>query len=109
MDLKILLGTMLLTLCLTANAQEEQVFKSYCDNTDKIFNDLRTSYGEQPLLGGKGPSDSTGVMTLWVNPSTKSWTILVTYPEKTCVIGGGTNFTLRQVEKSKLNDIKPLL
>lgn len=97
---KLLLGTML-TLCLNANAQEEQSFKSYCDKTEKIFNDLRTNYREQPLLGGKGPSNTTGVMTLWINPTTNSWTILVTYPEKTCVIGGGVDLTLIRNEKSK--------
>lgn len=105
---KILLGTILM-LCLTANAQEEQVFKSYCDKTEKIFNELRTNYGEQPLLGGRGPEGSTGVMTLWINASTNNWTILVTYPEKTCVVGGGINLTLRPLEKPKSNDAKPLL
>lgn len=104
---KIVLGTVL-SLCLNANAQEEQLFKSYCDNTDKIFSDLR-ALGEQPLLGGKGPEGSTGVMTLWINASTNNWTILVTYPEKTCVIGGGTNLTLRPAEKPKSNAPKSLL
>ena len=100
----------MLTLCLNANAQEEQLFKSYCDKTDKIFSELR-SLGEQPLLGGKGPEGSTGIMTMWINPTSNNWTILVTYPEKTCVIGGGRDFTVRQVEpgKPKQNAPKSLL
>lgn len=97
---KLLLGCTLL-LCFNAYAQEEQVFKSYCDKTDKIFSDLR-AVGEQPLLGGKGPEGTTGVMTLWINANTNAWTILVTYPEKTCIIGGGRNFTVRQPEKSNV-------
>jgi len=104
---KLILGTML-SLCLNANAQEEQLFKSYCDKTDKIFSELRT-LGEQPLLGGKGPEGSTGIMTLWINAATNNWTIIVTYPEKTCVIGGGTNLTLRPTEKPKQNVPKSLL
>jgi hypothetical protein len=96
------LSLLLASLASNVHAQEEQTFKSYCDKTEKIFNELRTSMGEQPLLGGRGPEGSTGIMTLWVNPSTRSWTILVTYPEKTCVIGGGSNITLRKFDNAKL-------
>lgn len=101
---KILLGTILM-LCLNANAQEEQVFKSYCDKTEKIFFELK-QVGEQLLLIGKGPDGSNGIMSLWINATNNNWTILVSYSEKTCIIGWGKELTLRQLEKLKQNDFK---
>ena len=106
--MKYLISIILCFFCLQGNAQEEQLFKSYCDKTDKIFSELRT-LGEQPLLGGKGPEGSTGIMTLWINPTSNNWTILVTYPDKTCVIGGGRELTIRPSEKPKQNVPRSLL
>lgn len=99
---------LLLIFGVNCYAQEEQYFKSHCDKTDKIFNDLK-ELGERVLLAGKGPENSTGIMTVWINPSNNGWTILVTYPDKTCIIGWGRELTLRQLEKSKQNVPKSLL
>ena len=94
---------LLLTLlfCGHAIAQEENIYKTYCDQSKIIFQSLEKEYGEQAIIAGQAPEDKIGIMTLWVNPITKTWTLLLTYPEKTCVIGGGKEFTI--LGKSKSN------
>lgn len=95
--IKILVTALLLLMLSPLYAQEQQAIRVYCNESKVIWQQLRKEYGEEPILLGRGPEGTTGVMTLWMNPNTLTWTILVTTSDKTCIIGGGGNFTI--VEK----------
>ena len=65
-----------------------------CFETEKLMKQLRGSYREVPFLYGK-TSDAAGtVMTVWVNPLTKTWTIIATKDTLSCVIGYGIEMNL---------------
>lgn len=85
-----------LPLLLTSptHAQEQQAIRVYCNESQIIWGQLKKEYGEEPIAYGKGPEGTTGIMTLWLNSKTLSWTILVTQENKSCVVGGGTSFTV---------------
>lgn len=102
--------TLLLVTCTQVYAQEQQLIQIYCDRTETIINSLRKDGGQEVLLWGRGPEGTTGLMSLWINSSTNTWTILTSHQDgKTCIIGGGRDFTVRPAEKPKSNGIKPLL
>lgn len=65
-----------------------------CHDTKEIINVLRKQYKEFPFSLGKANDDAESIMSLWVNPTSKSWTILATKNDITCVIGTGENFEL---------------
>lgn len=81
----------------------QQQFHALCERQhDRVFAMLRDEFGEHPLAAARGGTDEQGgVMTLTVNPETKSWTILVITRDKTCILGGGTEFTIRPVPEKK--------
>lgn len=62
-----------------------------CDRTDIIMESLKsTKYKEEMRWAGQMPSDQS-VFSLWVNESTKSWTILKSSTNGfSCVVGAGT-------------------
>lgn len=94
MKLTYLLIGMAFTAPLASNAQEVITTDIYCDKTSTIMNTLKKDYREFPFLLGKANDAAKSVMSLWVNPTTKSWTILSTKEEITCVIGTGQDFNL---------------
>lgn len=85
----------LLTLLLCLNANSETITAEFpCEKTSVILKTLVSTYKEQPYLFGLADDVVNSKMSLWVNPKTKSWTILATKDDITCVIGTGKNFTL---------------
>lgn len=79
---------------LVSNGAEVIKFDAYCDNTDTIVKNLKETYKESPIVIGKASDEAKSVMTLWINPTTKSWTILATSKATSCVIGVGEGFSL---------------
>lgn len=79
---------------LASNAEETITTQLYCDDTKKIVNTLKQTFKEMPFVFGKTNDAAKSVMSLWVNPTTKSWTIVATKKDTTCVIGVGDNFEL---------------
>lgn len=77
-----------------SNAEEIITTQIYCDDTKKIVNTLRQTFREMPFVYGKTNDDAKSVMSLWINPTTKSWTIVATKKDTSCVIGVGDNFEL---------------
>ena len=79
-----------------ANAQETP-FVGYCDNTDVIINTFLKPQGKQPKVLGVGnihfTNEGTPVaMTLWVNQSDMSWTIVATpSADVSCIVMYGVN------------------
>lgn len=65
-----------------------------CDTTKKITNSLLSVYKENPIIIGVASDGASSIMTLWVNTSTKSWTILATKGDVSCVIGHGSELKL---------------
>ncbi len=108
--MKYLITILFAILCGDAFSQEKQLIQIHCDKTETVISTIRKEYGQEMLLWGKGPEGSTGLMSLWINASTNTWTMLVSHQdEKTCIIGGGRDFTVRPPEKPKSNGIRPLL
>ena len=65
-----------------------------CDKTEKIVKYIKEDYKESLLIMGNVDDNAASVMTFWMNKKTKSWTILATKDDITCVIGTGTNIKL---------------
>jgi hypothetical protein len=80
---------------LVSNAEIiEHNIKISCDDTSIIFNTLKKDYKEIPFVLGKTSDIANTVMSLWVNPASKTWTILSTKNDITCVIGVGDKLEL---------------
>jgi len=88
----------LLSLLLISNIASAQSFGSTievgCEKTDKLMEAIQSSeYKEKMRWGGQMPSDQS-VFSLWVNDSTKSWTLLKSsISGYSCVLGAGTEST----------------
>ena len=79
------------------NAFSEPVYITptlLCDDTEIIIKKLRETYQEYPLLVGKAGDQAGSVMSMWLNPQTKTWTIIASKDKTTCIIGVGENFEL---------------
>ena len=87
---------------LASNAAELIKFDAYCDNTDNIVKSLREKYKEEPIVIGKADDAAKSVMTLWINPSKKTWTILATTEKMSCIIGVGDEFTIIELPKTQI-------
>jgi hypothetical protein len=81
----------LLPLLLITGAQAQTFvlpFEAICDNTRVIVGKLQ-SVNETPIIIGQASDQAGTTMVLWMNLSTKAWTITATKAETTCVIGTG--------------------
>lgn len=70
-----------------------------CFDTDKLFTLLKTSYIELPIITGRVEDQANSIMTLWINAENKSWTIVATIDEKSCVVGYGKKFSVINLVK----------
>ena len=99
---KLLIG-LLLVFPLAGSAEidilEEVDTKIICSKTDSIINELRKEYNESPLVFGEANDFAGSTMSLWVSKSGKTWTIIATKKDTSCVIG--TGFNLQVVRKGK--------
>ena len=78
-----------------SNAEESFIEpRLYCDDTKKIVGTLKQTFKEMPFAFGKTGDDAKSIMSLWINPTTKSWTIIATKRDVSCVIGIGNEFEL---------------
>jgi hypothetical protein len=65
-----------------------------CYNTEEIFKSLKDQYKEFPVLTGKAGDFANSTISVWMNPTENSWTIIATKKDITCVIGMGTDMKL---------------
>jgi hypothetical protein len=72
----------------------------FCFNTVKLFEKLKLEYKEAPLIMGDAEDDARSVMSLWVNPISKTWTIVSTKKDVSCIVGTGQNVELIRPGKS---------
>jgi hypothetical protein len=71
----------------------------YCDETKKIVKSLREEYKEAPFMIGKAGDVAGSVMTFWINPETKSWSIVATKDNTSCIVGVGDSIELISYDK----------
>lgn len=96
---KLLVVFGLLLVCATIAAQPKNkpvekpnTLELFCDDTAKIAKLLVDQYKEVPIVIGSTDNTYGSVMTLWTNPETKTWTILITKKDKSCVLDTGGKF-----------------
>lgn len=75
-------------------AGEKITTEMYCDDTKVIVKTLRETYREEPFILGKADDVAGSVMTLWLNPLSKTWTIMATSGDFSCIVGVGSNIQL---------------
>ena len=90
------LTTILLSLTLLttqAKSSEEVVTTEItCYDTDVLLKTLSETYKEYPIAMGMTNDKAKSTTSLWVSPSTKSWTIVATKQSISCIIGAGIEF-----------------
>jgi hypothetical protein len=89
----------LLLVCATISAQprtkpaeKPNTLELFCDDTTKIAKLLVEEYKEVPVVVGSTENKYGNMMTLWTNPETRTWTILITKKDKSCVLDAGGKF-----------------
>lgn len=91
---KFLLGVLLLPA--VALAQPVTVDKPVvCDTTERVMQELRGTYGEQPIWLGHLEKSRVGLL---INPTTQSWTIVQFTDKTACILEAGQGF---QTARSK--------
>jgi hypothetical protein len=70
-----------------------------CYNTTKLFKNLREKYKELPIVTGTADDEAKSTISLWMNPVEKSWTIVTTKKELSCIVGLGTDIKLLSYKK----------
>jgi len=91
----------LIFVCATISAQprpkpaeKPNTLEILCDDTIKIAKLLVEEYKEVPVVVGSTDNVYGNIMTLWTNPETRTWTILVTKKDKSCVLDAGGKFEI---------------
>lgn len=72
------------------SAQTEKTIPLECDSTEKIMTALRDQFKEIPLMVGKSLTKQS-YTSIWGNPQTKSYTVITTKGDVTCVLDVGDN------------------
>lgn len=70
-----------------------------CYNTKELFQSLRKKYKEVPLLTGTASDEAKSTVSVWMNPIDKSWSIIATSNDLSCVVGVGTDIKLINYKK----------
>ena len=65
-----------------------------CFETETLVKELRGKFKEIPFIYGKTHDVAETTMSMWVNPSTKTWTIVATKNSLSCVIGYGKDMQI---------------
>lgn len=87
----ILIG-LLLTNPIQSSAVEQKSLPVVCDKTSVIIDSLSKRFKEITILAGTGLGvQENHVISVWGNPETKTFTILDTFGDTTCVLSVGNN------------------
>lgn len=70
-------------------AQEKRTIPTICDKTETIVATLKNKYQEVPVMAGVNSDGTKSVMSVWGNPETKSYTVLLSKGDITCVLSVG--------------------
>jgi hypothetical protein len=99
--LTILLLSLILITAQAKSPEEVVNTEISCYDTDEIIKILRENYKEYPIAMGITNDRANSTMSIWVSPRDKSWTILATKQQISCVIGTGTSFDFVPYKKEK--------
>ena len=92
----------LIVLAAQAKSPEEVVSVDInCYDTETLFKTLREDYYEYPIILGMTNDKANSTMSVWMQPREKSWTIVATKQDISCIIGTGTNLELVPYKKKK--------
>lgn len=92
----------LFALTTQAKSPEEVVSVDInCYDTDTLFKTLKEDYYEYPIILGMTNDKANSTMSVWMQPREKSWTIVATKQDISCIIGTGTNLELVPYKKKK--------
>ena len=81
--------TFLVAYTAYAYAQEKRTIPTVCDKTETVISTLKNKYSEIPIMAGVSADPSKSIVSIWGNPETKSYTILATKGDVTCVLSVG--------------------
>lgn len=70
-----------------------------CFDTDSLIKELTQTHKETLLIYGKTDDQAGTTMSIWINPSTRNWTIIATKDNVSCLIGTGKDLTLSPLLK----------
>lgn len=71
-----------------------------CFNTEKVFTTLKENFGETPHIVTR-TKDRDVFFSIWFNKEEKTWTMLSTIKEITCLISMGKDYTIVQELNNK--------
>lgn len=91
--MKFIYTSLLLMLSISASA-ETITGTMPCGETKEVTKYLIEQFEEMPIIIGKADDVANSIMTLWINPLSKTWTIVATKNDITCIIGTGKDFTI---------------
>jgi hypothetical protein len=84
----------LITACQPVAAQQMQ-----CAPTEQVYENLQERFGEERVFGGF-VHDMSGIVELWGNPESESWTMFVTRPDGiSCQITHGSGYSTEKQGK----------
>ena len=69
-------------------------YEAPCYDTNKLFEMLKNTYKEYPIVAGRTNDEAKTVMSLWFHPTKLTWTLISTKKSTSCVIGLGDDFKL---------------
>lgn len=98
---KMLISCLLALYPYTVNADVFQ-FDGYCDNTDRLINENTTTFHEEIAMVGTGTmvianEPVKSIMTLWLNDTRKTWTIMATISDTvSCIMTSGNYYEIIQ-------------
>lgn len=72
-----------------------------CYDTETVINTLKKQYKEVPIIYGMASDQAGSTMSVWTSPSSKSWTILATKGDVSCIIGTGVELKLIPLKVGK--------
>lgn len=94
MKLKYSVLATILLLPIPSISEEKVTYEALCNDTANVIRVLTEKYNERPVLIGEAVDVANSVMTLWANKKTKTWTIVATKGDISCLIGAGGNLEL---------------
>lgn len=70
-----------------------------CFDNDTVVRTLKNVYNEIPIITGQAGDLTKSFVSIWINPLEKTWTIVATHNETSCIIGTGINFKILSYSK----------
>jgi len=65
-----------------------------CFDTKGLFADLRKTYYEVPIIYGKADDVGESTFSIWLNSTTKTYTLVATVNDLSCIVGTGHDFKI---------------